>query len=123
MEEHAFDLYSPSPILKVTFQDGATTLGSATLSGGSATLAIATLSGGAHSITAVYSGDGNFVTSISPVFVQTISPAASTTTLTSAPNPSQYNQTVVLSAKVSAATEADINPSPPPRAARPGGLP
>jgi len=40
------------------------------------------------------------------VFVQTISPAASSTTSTSAPNPSQYNQTVVLSAKVRSATGA-----------------
>ena len=95
-----------TPTGTVTFQDGTTTLGSATLSGGSATLAIATLSGGAHSITAVYSGDANFVASASPVFVQTISPAASSTTLTSAPNPSQYNQTIVLSAKVNSATGA-----------------
>jgi hypothetical protein len=95
-----------TPTGTVTFQEGATTLGSATLSGGSATLAIATLSGGSHSITAVYSGDATFIANSSPVFVQTISPAASTTTLTSAPNPSQYNQTVVLSAQVSSATGA-----------------
>jgi hypothetical protein len=93
-----------TPTGTVTFQEGTTILGSATLSGGSATLAIATLSGGAHSITAVYSGDATFVASSSPVFVQTISPAGSTTTLTSAPNPSQYNQTVVFSAQVSSAT-------------------
>jgi len=93
-----------TPTGTVTFQDGTTTLGRATLSGGSASVTTATLAAGTHSITAVYAGDANFVTSASPVFVQTISPAATSTTLTSAPNPSQYNQTVVLSAKVRSAT-------------------
>ncbi len=95
-----------TPTGTVTFQDGTATLGTATLSGGSASLAIATLSGGVHSITAVYSGDASFVPSVSPVFVQTISPAVSSTALTSAPNPSQYNQSIVLSATVSSATGA-----------------
>jgi hypothetical protein len=95
-----------TPTGTVTFQDGTTTLGRATLSGGSASFTTATLAAGTHSITAVYAGDANFVTSASPVFVQTISPAATSTTLTSAPNPSQYNQTVVLSAKVRSATGA-----------------
>jgi len=95
-----------TPTGTVTFQDGTTTLGRATLSGGSASFTTATLAAGTHSITAVYAGDANFVTSASPVFVQTISPAATSTTLTSAPNPSQYNQTVVLSARVRSATGA-----------------
>jgi hypothetical protein len=95
-----------TPTGTVTFQDGTTTLGTATLSGGSASFPISTLSGGAHSITAVYSGDANFVPSISPVFVQTVNPAASSTTVSSAPNPSQCNQTIVLSAKVNSATGA-----------------
>jgi hypothetical protein len=52
----------------------------------------------------VYSGDANFVPSTSPVFVQTVNKAASSTNLTSAPNPSQLNQTIMLSARVSSAT-------------------
>jgi hypothetical protein len=44
----------------VTFKDGETSLGSSTLSNGTATYATSTLSAGTHSITAVYSGDGNF---------------------------------------------------------------
>jgi hypothetical protein len=95
-----------TPTGTVIFQDGTTTLGRATLSGGIASFTTATLAAGTHSITALYSGDANFVTSASPVFVQTINPAASSSTLTSAPNPSQYNQTVVLSAKVRSATGA-----------------
>ena len=97
---------SGTPTGTLTFQDGTTTLGRAMLSGGSASFTTATLTAGTHSITAVYAGDANFVTSASPAFVQTISPAATSATLTSAPNPSQYNQTVVLSAKVRSATGA-----------------
>ncbi len=95
-----------TPTGTVTFQEGTTTLGTATLSGGSANLTIATLSTGTHSITAVYSGDANFVASASPLFVQTVSKAASSTNLTSTPNPSQYNQTIVLRATVGSATGA-----------------
>jgi hypothetical protein len=93
-----------TPTGTVTFQDGATTLGTATLSSGRATFTISTLILGTHSITAVYSGDANFVTSAAPAFLQNISPAASSTILTSSPNPSQFNQTVVLSATVRSAT-------------------
>ena len=70
-----------TPTGTVEFQDGTTTLGTATLSAGSANFTIATLSAGVHSIRAVYSGDTNFVTSASPVFVQIVSPAASSTKL------------------------------------------
>jgi hypothetical protein len=54
----------------------------------------------------VYSGDANFVTSASPALVQTVIQSATSTTVTSAPNPSQFNQSVVLSAKVTSATGA-----------------
>jgi large repetitive protein len=50
-----------TPTGTVTFKDGATTLAAGVaLSGGSATFSTASLSAGNHSITAVYSGDGNF---------------------------------------------------------------
>jgi hypothetical protein len=95
-----------TPTGTVEFQDGTTTLGTATLSAGSANFTIATLSAGVHSIRAVYSGDTNFVTSASPVFVQIVSPAASSTNLTSTPNPSQFHQTIVLRATVTSASGA-----------------
>jgi hypothetical protein len=44
----------------VTFMDGATILGSGTLSGGIATYAASALNAGSHSITAQYSGDTNY---------------------------------------------------------------
>ena len=46
-----------APSGTVTFKEGATTLGSATLSSGRAALVVATLAVGAHTITAVYGGD------------------------------------------------------------------
>ena len=49
----------------VQFKDGATLLGTVTVSGGSASLAVSSLSVGTHSITAIYSGDGNYTGSTS----------------------------------------------------------
>jgi hypothetical protein len=63
---------SGTPTGTVTFKDGSSTLGAATLSGGSATFT-ATLSEGSHPITAVYGGDGSFNGSLSAAFTQTIS--------------------------------------------------
>jgi len=89
----------------VTFYHGSTALGAGTVSDGIATLTVSNLSVGMHSITATYSGDGNYEGSTSPVRVQTVvAVAATTTTLVSSPNPSNLNQTVTLSATVSPAT-------------------
>jgi hypothetical protein len=49
----------------VTFYDGATALGTSTVTGGVATYSTSTLSVASHSITAVYNGDGNCLTSTS----------------------------------------------------------
>jgi hypothetical protein len=43
--------------------DGASTLGTGSLSGGTATYTVSTLGVGSHSITTVYDGDANFTTS------------------------------------------------------------
>ena len=66
----------------VTFEDGATTLGSAELNQGRATLTISSLAVGAHSITAVYGGDSTFSGSTSPVLTQTIGTGAQTSSTT-----------------------------------------
>ena len=64
----------------VTFQDGGTTIGSATLSGGSAGLTTSTLAVGTHSLTAVYGGDANDAPSTStPVPVTVHTPTCSFT--------------------------------------------
>jgi hypothetical protein len=56
----AKDPGSGTPGGTVTFKDGTATLGTGTLSGGTATVTTSGLTVGAHSITASYSGDGNF---------------------------------------------------------------
>jgi hypothetical protein len=87
----------------VTFYHGSTALGKATVGNGFATLATTALPTGSHSITAVYSGDGNYAGSNSPAWVQIVK-ATTTITLTSSPNPSNLNQTVTLTAAVSPST-------------------
>jgi len=64
----------------VTFKDGATTLGTGTLSGGQATFntTATQLVAGSHSITAIYAGDGAYRGSTSSVLTQTVNPPAGT---------------------------------------------
>jgi hypothetical protein len=66
-----------TPSGTVTFNDGTTVLGMASLSGGRATFTSSTLMTGMHSITAVYSGDTVFMGSTSAVLVQTVQQSAS----------------------------------------------
>ncbi len=64
-----------TPTGTVTFMDGATELGTATLnSSKKATFATASLTQGTHSITAVYAGDGNFNGDTSAMLSQKVNP-------------------------------------------------
>jgi hypothetical protein len=85
----------------ITFLDGANTLGTATLTNNNAQLTLSTLAVGAHSMTAVYSGSANFAASTSPVLTETISQAATATTVTASPNPSMFNQWITFVVTVS----------------------
>jgi hypothetical protein len=90
-----------SPTGTVQFKDGAANLGSAvTLAGGAASFTTSSLASGSHSITAVYSGDGNNTTSTSTALTQTVNKASSTTALTSSLNPSLSGQAVTFTATV-----------------------
>ena len=90
----------------VQFLDGATPLGTATISAGSAVLSLSTLSVNTHSITAVYSGDANIPGATSSVLIQTIAKAVTSVVLTASPNPAMEGQAVTFTAVVtpSAAT-------------------
>jgi hypothetical protein len=97
--------------------DGATTLGTGTLSSGTAALTLSgvnALAAGTHSITIVYSGDGNYngVTSAVLSYVVTEAPASTsvTTTLTSSLNPSIYGDQVTLTVNV-ASTIGGVTPT------------
>src|ERR1019366_9423098 len=84
----------------ITFNDAGSSIGIGTLSGGAATLNIATLSVGTHLVTASYAGDANNVASNSSTLTQAVNKAPTTTTLTSAPNPSTFGAAVTLTATV-----------------------
>jgi hypothetical protein len=84
----------------ITFLDGATSLGAATVSSNAAQLALSNLSAGSHSITAKYNGDANFSGSTSAALTQTINQAATATNIASSVNPSVFGQSVVLAATI-----------------------
>ena len=92
----------------VTFQDNGTTIGTGILSSGKATFQIATLAVAGHSITAVYPGDANLLTSTSPTVTQTVNTASTVTTLSSSSNPSSFGQSVTLTATLQSSTGAVI---------------
>jgi hypothetical protein len=89
-----------TPTGTVIFQDGASNLGTGSLSGGTASFTTSALGGGSHSIKAVYNGTANFANSASGPLTQTVKKAASTTTVASSVNPSSFGQTVTFTAKV-----------------------
>src|SRR5438093_2685521 len=91
------------PTGTVTFRDGATALGTVTLVNGSASLVTSTLTVGTHPLTATYNGSATFAVSTSATVNQVVNApaaAATSTSLTSTPNPSIVGQTVTLSSTV-----------------------
>src|SRR5207248_619427 len=91
---------SGTPTGTVTFNDGATVLGPGTLSSGTATFTTSGLGAGVHSITAVYGGDANFAGSTSPVLMQTVNKAASSTAVASSNSASILGAAVTFTATV-----------------------
>jgi hypothetical protein len=64
--------FQPIPTGTITFKDGNQTLGTANLSSGKASFTTSTLRTGKHSISATYSGDGNFVPGYAASLLQTV---------------------------------------------------
>jgi len=91
------------PTGTATFLDGTTVLGSATLdSNGQATLVSSgTLSPGTHPITAAYSGDATYQSSVSPPVDQVINIQGTTLQLFNTQNPAYYGEPVSFIADVS----------------------
>ena len=87
----------------VTFSDGSTVLGTATIIAGKATFKTSTLSLGSHSITATYSGDATFAGSASAALAQLIklaAPVATKTTLTASSSTGVLGQNMSFTATV-----------------------
>ncbi len=76
-------------------------LGTVTLQNGQATLNFTFTTTGARSITAIYSGDANFLASTSAPVQQTVNKVPTNTVLASSHNPSNFGQAVSFTATVS----------------------
>jgi hypothetical protein len=89
----------------VTFKEGSVTLGTSTVNSatGKATLTISSFQVGSQVVHAGYSGSTNLVSSYSSNVTQTVSQAATTTTLVSSPNPSNPGQLVTFTATITPA--------------------
>jgi hypothetical protein len=92
---------TPSGVVTFNFGDGST--GQATLAGGVVTTTHVYLQAGNFSATASYGGDGTFTNSTSSVVAETIGQGATSTVLTSTPNPSSVGQPALFTATVTAA--------------------
>ena len=107
---------SGTPTGSVDFKDGTTLLQTVPVSGGGASLLTSpsllnSLAPGAHTITAFYSGDPNFNGGMSNSVTQTVTAAATTTTLLSNLNPSIAGQTVNFTATVAPVSPSAATPS------------
>jgi hypothetical protein len=90
------------PTGSITFNDGATVLGTAALSGqGGATLTINSLPVGTNSITATYSGDANYTSNSSSPLTETVSLAQPIVTLSGPANAVDVGSSVLLTGTLS----------------------
>jgi hypothetical protein len=93
-----------TPTGAVTFLSGATTIGKGTLSGGVATFATYELPLGTSSITAIYAGSTDYMTSTSAAVSEVVDIEPTTTVVTSSLNPASYGESVTFTATVSSAS-------------------
>ena len=92
-----------TPTGTVTFLDGATSIGTATLdSTGAGSFTTSALAVGTHAITASYSGDSNFNANTSSPFTQIVNLDVPLVTVNNSPNLSVFGQPIVVTATVSA---------------------
>ena len=84
----------------VDFFDGATKIGTGTITAGVATFSTSTLAVGTHPITATYNGDSNYLNITSSAVSEVITQGTATVTINGVPNPSVYGQNVVMTITV-----------------------
>ena len=96
----------------VTFKDGDTILGTATLDGdGVATLTTFALSVGTHLITVIFAGNSDFAASTSATVTQTVSQAQTAATVTLSATPAALGTSIVISVHVLAVTPGEGTPT------------
>lgn len=88
----------------VEFLDRGSSLGTVTLVNGSASISFRAAGSGAHSITASYSGDSQYQSSVSAALSETVNLNTTTTSVSASPNPALQGQPVTLTATVSPAS-------------------
>jgi large repetitive protein len=102
------------PTGSVAFLDGGSSVAGCAaqpLVAGVASCSVTYAGVGAHSITAAYSGDANFTASTSPILLQTVTPASTSTSLAASVNPSVTGQPVTITATVSVNAPGSGTPS------------
>jgi hypothetical protein len=103
---------TPDGMVQFFTGNGATSLGTATLSGGVAMLVTTALPFGFNTVTAMYLGSTSFSPSTSAGISVTIQQAATTTSLTASPNPASLGTTVTFTATVHPAPPSTGGPTP-----------
>jgi hypothetical protein len=99
------------PTGKVAFRGSGFEIGRSTLnSSGVATLTLKSLNANSYTMTAVYLGDTNYITSSSPVMNQIIRQTTSTAALVSSPNPAAVGQPIMFTTTISSPTVLPTGP-------------
>ena len=88
------------PTGSITFMDGTTSLATEPMTAGVATYSTSGLALGSHSITAMYSGDDNYITSTSSALDQEINQASTTTAISASIGSSFLGESVTFTAQV-----------------------
>jgi hypothetical protein len=102
---------SGTPTGYVTFMDGTAVLGTGSLSGGVAVLTVSNLTAGMHTLTGVYSGDTNYITSTSAGLAQAVNTANTTTALSSSNLNTVFSQPITFTATVGADAPSTATPA------------
>jgi alpha-tubulin suppressor-like RCC1 family protein len=86
----------PDPSGSITFQDGATVLGTVPISLGGASLYTAFGTAGSHHVTATYSGDDSFGVAVSDPLTETVAAAVTSTFVSATKNPAHPGDAVTF---------------------------
>ena len=97
-------LSPPTATGTLQFLDGATVIGTATVSGGTASMSTAGLAAGSHAITAAYQGDANYNAATSSALTQTVTKVSTATAITAGSGTISFGQSVSLIASVTPAS-------------------